>query len=346
MRRIRLPRARARALVRWARQQRDPALLTRALIVCGVAAGRSAAEVAGWLHVARSHVYRVVARFSESRREGLLDGRASNGPRLVDDAFRNGVRELLDGTPRAHGFIRSTWTRELLVIVMTRQDHPPVSVCTMGRVLRCLQARRGRPKPIVKCPLSARQKRRRIKQIRDLVTDCPSNEVVVYEDEIDIHLNPKLGLDWMNRGHQKLVMTPGKNEKAYVAGTLDARTREVLWVGGPKKSSGLFIQMLHSLVAHYSDAACIHVVLDNYGVHKSKATKAALRTMPRIRLHFLPPYSPDDNLIERLWLDLHANVTRNHSHAEMIPLCRDVGHFLDHVSPWTPRQRPLILQAA
>jgi transposase len=29
-------------------------------------------------------------------------------------------------------------------------------------------------------------------------------------------------------------------------------------------------------------------------------------------LHFLPPYCPDDNRIERLWKDLHDNVTRNH----------------------------------
>lgn len=346
MQRIRLPRPRARALVRWARQQHDAALLTRALIICGIAANHSVAEVAGWLHVARSHVYRVVARFVECGRASLLDGRASNGPRVVDDAFRQGVRELLEGTPRAHGFLRSTWTRELLAIVMGRQGHPRVSVCTMGRVLRSVRARRGRPKPIVKCPLSERQKRRRLQHVRELVDECPSNEVVVYEDEIDIHLNPKLGLDWMNHGEQKLVMTPGKNEKAYVAGTLDARTRNVLWVGAGKKNSALFIAMLRTLDANYTDAVLIHVVLDNYGVHKSKATKAALRTLPRIRLHFLPPYSPDDNLIERLWLDLHANVTRNHSHAEMVPLCRDVGHFLDHVSPWTPRERPLILEAA
>lgn len=321
-------------------------MLTRALIVRSVAAGHSAAQVSAWLSVARSQVYRVVERFCDGGREALLDGRWSNGPRVIDDGYRQGVRELLDGTPRDHGFLRNTWTRELLVIVMERRGRPRVSPCTMGRVLVAIRARRGRPKPVVKCPLSDRQKRRRIQRVRELIGGCPNNEVVVYEDEIDIHLNPKLGLDWMNRGQQKLVMTPGQNEKAYVAGTLDARTREVLWVGGSDKNSELFIDMLRTLDAHYGTAERIHVVLDNYGVHKSKATKAALREMPRIRLVFLPPYSPDHNLIERLWLDLHANVTRNHTHADLEPLCRDVGHFLDHVSPWTPRERPLILQAA
>jgi hypothetical protein len=43
---------------------------------------------------------------------------------------------------------------------------------------------------------------------------CPElGTVAVYEDEVDIHLNPKIGPDWMTRGQQKEVMTPGKNEK-------------------------------------------------------------------------------------------------------------------------------------
>ena len=346
MKKIRLSRSRGRALLGWARQAKDVGLLSRAMVVQAVAAGRSASEVTVWLACSLSHVYRTVARFVDGGREGLLDGRAANGRRLVDEAFANGVRELLRGSPRDHGFIRSTWTRELLALVMEQSGHRRVAACTLGRVLESIRARRGRPKPIVKCPLSGRQKRRRLQHIRELIDNCPPKEVVVYEDEIDIHLNPKIGFDWMNCGHQKLVMTPGKNAKAYVAGTLDAHSREVVWVGGPEKKSGLFIAMLRKLDSHYTNAKLIHVVLDNYGIHKSHATRAALRELPRIRLHFLPPYCPDHNLIERLWLDLHANVTRNHPHGELIPLCGDVARFLDHVSPWIPGERPRMLRAA
>ena len=60
--------------------------------------------------------------------------------------------------------------------------------------------------------LGERQQRRRLAAIRKLIADLPRDEVAVYEDEVDIHLNPKIGLDWMNEGTQKTVMTPGKNE--------------------------------------------------------------------------------------------------------------------------------------
>jgi transposase len=56
-------------------------------------------------------------------------------------------------------------------------------------------------------------------------------------DEVDIHLNPKIGLDWMLQGQQKQAVTPGQNQKRYLAGALDARTGQLTWVEGPRKTS-------------------------------------------------------------------------------------------------------------
>ena len=47
-----------------------------------------------------------------------------------------------------------------------------------------------------------------------------------------------------------------------------------------------------------------------------------------IVLHFLPPYCPDHNKIERVWQDLHANVTRNHRCASMAELMNEVRYYL------------------
>lgn len=41
-------------------------------------------------------------------------------------------------------------------------------------------------------------------------------------------------------------------------------------------------------------------------IHKSQATHKALEALPRVRLHFLPPYSPGHNPIERLWKQMHG----------------------------------------
>ena len=62
-----------------------------------------------------------------------------------------------------------------------------------------------------------------MREIRALLDDLPPDEVAVYQDEVDIHLDPKLGLDWMNRGQQKEVVTPGRNRKRYLPGAMNAK---------------------------------------------------------------------------------------------------------------------------
>jgi transposase len=170
---------------------------------------------------------------------------------------------------------------------------------------------------------------RRLRQIRKLVRNVRRGDVVVYVDEVDIHLNPKIGPDWMLCGQQKKVLTPGKNDKRYLAGALDARTGRLTWVEADRKTSDLFILLLWQLLKEYPRAKCIHVVLDNFKIHHSQRTQLALAaTSGRIRLHFLPPYCPDHNRIERVWKDLHDNVTRNQCCQNMKQLMTEVYAYL------------------
>jgi transposase len=109
------------------------------------------------------------------------------------------------------------------------------------------------------------------------------------------------------------VVTPGKNKKHYIAGALNAVTRQVTWVEAASKSSALFCKLVWRLVADHPKAKRIHLVVDNYIIHSSKKTQRFLAQFgDRLVAHFLPPYCPDHNRIERLWLDVHANVTRHH----------------------------------
>jgi len=313
--------------------------MLRVQVVAHATAGRSALQIVDALGCVRSHVYRTAARFVSGGRVALLDGRYRNGGRIADAAFERCIGALVRESPQDHGYPRPTWTRELFILVAEKLTGIRVSLTLMGRVLRRIGARRGRPKPIVRCRLSPRHQRRRLRAISTLIESLPHDEVAVYEDEADVHLNPKIGLDWMARGQQKLVVTPGNNRKAYLAGTLDARDGTILWVGAEKKNSALFVAMLDRLVSHYRSAKRIHVVLDNYGIHSSHETQRALARLPKIRLHFLPAYSPDHNRIERFWQDLHANVTRNHRHGTLEALCHAVALWLNAASPWPSSKR-------
>jgi transposase len=301
----------------------------RYLMIINLLNDRSAYQTAEVLGVHNTTVYRVARRFRQRGEWALWDGREDNGDSKLDECYLAVLYRVVRGTPQAYGWRRPTWTRELLVETLVRETGIRVHVTTMSRALALVEARRGRPRPTVGCPWAKAAKTRRLNAIRQVLATLPRRQVAVYEDEVDIHLNPKIGLDWMGRGQQKEVVTPGKNVKRYLAGALDVRSGEVLWVEGERKTSALFIKLLNRLLQTYPAAPVIHVILDNYRIHDSKIVHAALAGMgSRIQLHFLPPYCPNDNKIERLWQDLHANVTRNHTCTNIRQLMREVRYYL------------------
>jgi transposase len=316
-------------LGRHLRRCRNAGARIRYLIVVNLLNGRSAYQTAEVLEVHNTTVYRVAKRFREHGEWGLWDAREDNGVTKLDERFLSLLYETVRATPQRYGWRRPTWTRELLVETMVRQTGIRIHVTTMSRALALVKARRGRPRPTVACPWAKAAKTRRLNALRQLVATLPHRHVAVYEDEVDIHLNPKIGLDWMVRGQQKEVRTPGQNVKRYLAGALDARSGQLIWVEGERKTSALFIMLLRQLLEVYKQAPVIHVILDNYRIHDSKIVRVALAGCGgRIKLHFLPPYCPNDNKIERVWQDLHAHVTRNHRCREMTSLMIEVRYYL------------------
>lgn len=323
---------RERRLVRKrAKVAADATLRNRCKLIMSLVAGNGARAIAKSGLGSTSQVYRVAERFVQEGLPGLVDRREDNGETKADEYYQGVLLDVVgSSSPRRYGYRRSTWTQELLVLVLEKETGIRVSTTTMCRVLKQLKIRLGRPKPIVGCPWKKRRRIRRIKQIERLLETVPQDEVIVYADEVDIHLNPKIGPDYMLRGTQKTVLTPGKNDKRYLAGALNARTGQLTFVEADRKNSDLFIRQLWQLVRDdYPRARRIHIILDNYKIHSSQRTKLALGALgERVKLHFLPPYCPDHNRIERTWKDLHDNVTRNHTCQSMSELMGEVRGYL------------------
>lgn len=319
-----------RWLVGESMRSRDAAWKMRCKIIRNLTRGETVERMAAILGCSLSQVYRVARRFIEDGLRGLIDRREDNGQPKITEAFEWQVLIAVAGSPQDYGYLRPTWTQELLVRVMAEQTGVWVSVTTISRLLARYGVRRGRPKPIVACPWPKAQKTRRLNEIRRLAERLPKGEVLLYLDEVDIHLNPKIGDDWMLRGQQKQVLTPGQNEKRYLAGALNALTGRVVCVESDRKNSELFIGLVYHLLKRaYPRARKIHLVLDNYRIHSSRAVEAASQGWgERIQLHFLPPYCPDENRIERLWKDLHDNVTRNHTCRSMSELMHNVWAYI------------------
>src|SRR5262249_28931260 len=151
------------------------------------------------------------------------------------------------------------------------------------------------------------QRVEKLARIRHVLETSGKRAVVLFADELDIHLLPKVGYQWMPQGETVKLVTPGQNQKHYLAGALEPKTGRILYCMGSRKTNALFRALLDRLEWLYPQAqfATVYVVVDNDGIHKAKAVERWLAAHPRFVLLFLPTYCPKANPIERAFADVH-----------------------------------------
>ena len=226
---IRLRRHVRRRLERTRRKTKDAHYRSRLQIVLLYNKGWGCRRVAEAVGCAPSTAIRVVKRFVDLGEEGLLDGRRENGEAKVDEDLLHALRELVERQPEDYGWARSTWSRELLAKTIRRVTGVRVSVRTTARMLERIGARHGMARPLPRPDWPKARKTRRIRKIMRIVENLP-------EDEVAVHLNPKIGRDWMLRGQQKGIVTPGKNKKRYVYGALAVDGNDFIYTTSRRKN--------------------------------------------------------------------------------------------------------------
>lgn len=198
----------------------DAARRVRYLIVLHADQGMPKAQIARALGCCRQTVDRVINRYREMGEAGLLDRREDNGQQKVTTEYLSILKWILESSPQAFAHRRPTWTQRLLIDTVAGYTKIRISRRTMGRLLRELKVRRGRPKPLAPCPWPKKRREAVIAAVKSLIEKLPAQEACVWEDEADIDLNPRIGLDYMLPGTQRKVLTPGRG-----------RTSSSIWPG-------------------------------------------------------------------------------------------------------------------
>ena len=142
-------------------------------------------------------------------------------------------------TPLDFGFVRSRWTCGTVVMLLKEDHGVKVGRETVRRWLHQKDLVYRRPRPVL--GPEDPQRPYKLQKIRALLRNLPTDEIAVFQDEVDVNTNPKIGSMWMLRGQQAEVVTPGTNTKRYLAGALNWRTGELILTGGTKRNADLFL---------------------------------------------------------------------------------------------------------
>ena len=325
--------ARMRAELRRARY--GYLLALHLLLLC--AAGRTPSDVAAVLFCSRSSVYRIVRAY----RAGTLtfDETNERAPqqrrlRLLTPSLKRSVRALLKTAPRVFGWCRTRWSCAALATELQIRRGIEVSAETMRHWLHELGWEWKRAKLAAKD--DDPQRVEKLARIRLAYEQLRVGAALFFADELDISLLPKVGYQWMPKGEQVEVMTPGTNEKRYLAGALDLTTGTITSCVWYRKQTGLFIELLETLDRTHPVPLFTHltVVLDNAKLHKAQNVQQWLAAHPRFALLYLPTYCPQANPIERVFGDVHDKCTRNHTRKRIWRLVQDVKQHLRGNGPW------------
>jgi transposase len=293
----------------------------RARIVLASADGLPITTVAEQLNTTRVTVGKWRSRFLEQRVDGLLDEPRPGAPRTItDEDVERVVTMTLESAPRD----ATHWSTRSMAAASG------LSQSAVSRIWRAfaLQPHRVETFKLSKDPLF-------IEKVRDIVglyLDPPDKAMVLCVDE-------KSQVQALDRTQPILPMRPGQIERRthdYVRhGTtslfaaLDIKTGEVLGECHRRHRSIEFRKFLDAIDAAVPEDLDCHLILDNYGTHKTALIRRWLAKRPRFHLHFTPTGASWLNLVERWFAALTEKQIRRGTHRSTRQLEAAIYNYLD-----------------
>ena len=287
-------RDRLQSLAHRARSQ--SLLARRARVVLACAEGLDNKTVARKMRVSLGMVGKWRARFLQARLEGLYDEPRPGAPRKVSDAqVERVVIQTLESTPRGE----THWSTRGLA------KATGLSRMTISRIWRAfgLQPHRTDTFKLSPDPLL-------IEKVRDIVglyMNPPDHALVLCVDE-------KTQIQALDRTQPLLPLRPGQLERrthdykrhgtTSLFAALELKTNKVIAQLQHQHRSVEFRQFLDVIEAQVPSELDVHIIVDNYGTHKTALIRNWFAKRPRFHVHFTPTYGSWINLVERWFAEL------------------------------------------
>jgi transposase len=298
-----LDEAEKRELAALTRKHGAPqAMAERARIVLGAADGLMNKEIAEKVGVCQHTVGTWRNRFAERRMDGLYDEPRPGAPREIgDEEIAFVIRKTLETRPKGatHWSLR-TMAKEI--------DHAPSTVRRIWQAFG-LQPHRVETFKLSSDPLF-------VEKVRDIVglyLSPPERAVVLCVDE-------KSQVQALDRTQPLLPMRPGQVERrthdykrhgtTSLFAALDVKAGTIVGKCMPRHRAQEFRKFLDEVERNVPADLDAHVIMDNYGTHKTQLIRHWFAKRPRWHVHFTPTSASWINQVERFFALLTERALR------------------------------------
>jgi len=152
----------------------------------------------------------------------------------------------------------------------------------------------------------------------------------LFEDESMIRDYQALQRTWFQKGKQRIIRTTGKHRGVKLLSTVDYDSGRIVWHEDEAYNAETFLTFLSKVLEAYPSGT-ITMVLDNARIHHAKLLEPFLDENKRLTFVFLPPYSPQLNIVEGLWKWLKADVVNNVFYHTVTEIRKNVSSFMNAV---------------
>ena len=273
-----------------------------------VQAGESPEVVIRALGFTRCCIYNWLARYRAGG-WGALKARAVPGrPRKITGAQLKWLYGTVVGkSPLQFRFEFALWTRPMIQVLLGERFGLKLSLSSVGRLLAQLGLSCQRPlwRAYEQDLVRVRQWRQRdYPAIRALAK--AEGAAIFFGDEAGVRSDYHAGTTWGVRGRTPVVATTGQRFGLNMISAISARGQLRFMVVKGKLNGARYVEFLKRLM--HNAPRPVFLILDGHPVHKSRAVKGYVAsTHGKLRLFYLPPYSPELNPDEQVW-----NHVKNH----------------------------------
>ena len=151
-----------------------------------------------------------------------------------------------------------------------------------------------------------------IDEYEELLNSLTEAESVLFVDAVHPTYTTRPTGCWASKDETLAIEQTSGRQRINIHGAINLETGETRIVEAESVDALSTIKLLSSIEVHYPHKQRLHVFLDNARYHHARLVGEWMdQPGRRIKLHFIPPYCPHLNPIERLWGVMHKHITHN-----------------------------------
>ena len=247
---------------------------------------------------------RYVEKFKTKGISGLLEFHYIGGRSQLNILQQNELKSYLK--------INTQTKAKDIVLYIKKQYKISYSVIGVTKLLHRLGFSYKKPK-VIPGKADYDKQKEFLNTYKEIKSELKNNDQLYFLDSTHPQHNTTLSYGWILKGHEndKFIKTNTGRERLNLSGAFSLNIHQAVVRSEKTINSTAIIKLLNRLIKLQPDGK-IHLILDNASYYHADIIRDWKSHHYRVKFHFLPPYSPNLNLIERLWRFFHQKVTNNH----------------------------------